>query len=206
MLAYPELTLFSLNTGLRQRNVLDLKWQQLDLARKVAWYHSDEMKAGQALGVALNDTAMEVIRRQVGKHPIYVFVNKRKNPIQEINSRYWKESLLKAGIENFTWHDLRHTWASWLVQRGIPLRVLQGMGGWKTLSMVQRYAHLAPEHLHPHAQMLESVVTAVGTELAQCKNPAHILEPDSRGKEVEIANKNSVLLVPGAGIEPARGV
>lgn len=48
---------------------------------------------------------------------------------------------------DFTWHDLRHTWASWHVMNGTPLPVLQQLGGWKTLQMVMRYAHLAPEHL-----------------------------------------------------------
>ncbi len=131
---YADLIVFSLNTGLRQRNLLDLKWSQVDLQRKVAWYHPDEMKAGKALGVALNDTALAVIERQRGNHPIFVFVNKRRNPIGEINSRYWKVSLERAGIEDFTWHDLRHTWASWLIQRGVPLRVLQEMGGVEDIS------------------------------------------------------------------------
>jgi integrase len=52
---------------------------------------------------------------------------------------------------DFTWHDLRHTWASWHAMSGTPLPVLQQLGGWKTLQMVMRYAHLAPEHLAGHA-------------------------------------------------------
>ena len=156
---FADMIIFSLNTGLRQANVLGLTWNQVDLDRKVCWYHPDEMKAGNALGVALNDTAVEVLKRQIGKHKKFVFVNKRNNPIGGINSRYWKKTLELAEIEDFTWHDLRHTWASWLVQRGVPLRVLQEMGGWKTLRMVQRYAHLAPEHLHQHAQVLHELVT-----------------------------------------------
>lgn len=67
------------------------------------------------------------------------------------------KALKKVEINNFRWHDLRHTWASWLVQKGVPLRTLQEMGGWKTLSMVMRYAHLAPEHLHEHARKLDDV-------------------------------------------------
>lgn len=172
---FSELIVFSLNTGLRQSNVLNLKWSQIDLHRKVAWYFPDEMKSGKALGVALNDTAIEVIRRQIGKHPVYVFVNGRGNPISGIDSRRWSETLSRAGIEDFTWHDLRHTWASWLVQRGVPLRVLQEMGGWKTLGMVQRYAHLAPEHLHPHAKILQGLVDANDTKMAHIKKSANDL-------------------------------
>ena len=79
-------------------------------------------------------------------------------------------SLKQAGIEDFTWHDLRHTWASWLVQRGVSLRILQEMGGWKTLAMVQRYAHLAPEHLHEHAEILQSLVGTDDTNRAHRRN------------------------------------
>ena len=69
----------------------------------------------------------------------------------------WKQALQKAGIQNFRWHDLRHTWASWLVQRGVPLVALKEMGGWEKLDMVMRYAHLATEHLLPHAGLLDQV-------------------------------------------------
>jgi integrase len=61
---------------------------------------------------------------------------------------------MRAGIENFRWHDLRHTWASWHAQLGTPLYVLKELGGWETLEMVNRYAHLAPEHLKAHAARL----------------------------------------------------
>jgi integrase len=53
---------------------------------------------------------------------------------------------------------LRHTWASWHVQNGTPLNVLQELGGWSSYEMVQRYAHLAPEHLSEYANNLERIV------------------------------------------------
>ena len=145
---------FSLATGLRQRNVLTLKWQQVDLERRVCWYYADETKSGRALGVSLNDIAMQVLNEQQGKHSEFVFLNGRNKPDTKINSEIWAKVLAKAKIENFRWHDLRHTWASWLIQRGVPLATLQEMGGWETPSMVQRYAHLAPEHLHKHSALL----------------------------------------------------
>ena len=54
-------------------------------------------------------------------------------------------------------HDLRHTWASWLIQSGVPLSVLQEMGGWESIEMVRRYAHLAPNHLTEHAKQIDSI-------------------------------------------------
>lgn len=61
---------------------------------------------------------------------------------------------MRAGIENFRWHDLRHTWASWHVQSGTPLNVLQELGGWESVEMVQRYAHLGRSHLAAYADNL----------------------------------------------------
>lgn len=149
---------FSLATGLRQGNVLTLKWQQIDMNRQVAWFYGDETKSGSALGVSLNELAMQVLNEQQGKHHEFVFLNGRNKPDTKIHSGTWKKVLERAEIENFRWHDLRHTWASWLIQRGVPLAALQEMGGWETPSMVQRYAHLAPEHLHKHSALLNHLL------------------------------------------------
>ena len=70
-----------------------------------------------------------------------------EGPIRRVNNREWKQPLEKAGIKNFRWHDLRHTWASWHIQNGTPLSVLQELGGWESSEMVRRYAHLSAEHL-----------------------------------------------------------
>lgn len=64
--------------------------------------------------------------------------------LEVVNTRSWRKALKRAGITNFRGHDLRHTWASWLVQRRVPLFVLQELGGWQSAEMVRRYAHLSP--------------------------------------------------------------
>ncbi|MDP2156048.1 MAG: tyrosine-type recombinase/integrase, partial [Sulfuricella sp.] len=69
----------------------------------------------------------------------------------------WHKALDRVGIENFRWHDLRHTWASWHVQQGTPLFALQELGGWESPEMVRKYAHLACEHLAPYADKLCSL-------------------------------------------------
>jgi hypothetical protein len=72
------------------------------------------------------------------------------------------QALKRTGIENFRWHDLRHTWASWHVQGGTPLFELQELAGWETEKMVRRYAHLAAEHLAIYASNTESHGTTAG--------------------------------------------
>jgi integrase len=78
----------------------------------------------------------------------------------------FKSSALKrASITDFRWHDLRHTWASWLIQNGTPLYDLQEMGGWKSAAMVRRYAHLAPAQMARHAAVVDGLLR--GTSTAQ---------------------------------------
>jgi Site-specific recombinase XerD len=153
---------FSLETGLRQANVTGLLWSQVDLARKVAWIHPDQAKARKAIAIPLSDMAVLVIRGQLGKHDTHVFSYRGKS-VQHVNNHAWDKALVRAGIEDFRWHDLRHTWASWHVQRGTPLHVLQELGGWESVEMVRRYAHLSGEHLSAYAQNLTGKVRPVAT-------------------------------------------
>lgn len=137
---------FALSTGLRQSNILGLEWSQVDLERKMLWIHPDQAKARKAIGVPLNTEAFEVLVAQRGKHERFVFTYQGEHLVTA-NTRAWGKALERAGIKDFRWHDLRHTWASWHVQNGTPLHILKELGGWRTMVMVQRYAHLAPEHL-----------------------------------------------------------
>ena len=145
---------FTLATGLREANVTGLEWSQIDMQRKVAWIHPDQAKGGKAIGIPLNKDAVSVLREQVGKHHTSVFTYKGKS-ILRAGTKAWRAGLKRAGIDNFRWHDLRHTWASWHVQNGTPLHILQELGGWSSYEMVRRYAHLAPEHLADYAGKVE---------------------------------------------------
>ncbi|MBL6749449.1 MAG: site-specific integrase [Nevskia sp.] len=140
---------FSLLTGLRQRNVRELRWSQVNLTERVAWIHPDEAKARKAIPVPLSIAAVKVIQDQIVAGSPYVFTYKGL-PIRQVNTKAWRNALNRAGIEDFRWHDLRHTWASWHVQRGTPLYALQELGGWASVEMVRRYAHFSPAHLTTH--------------------------------------------------------
>lgn len=143
--------IFTLATGLRQANVTGLEWRNVDLASRLCWVEPDNSKNGKLLRVELNDDALAILKEQRFKHQARVFVYKG-GPITNVSTKAWYAALNRAGIDNFRWHDLRHTWASWHVQAGTPLEVLKDLGHWSSYEMVLRYAHLAPQHLAHHTK------------------------------------------------------
>lgn len=147
---------FSLASGLRENNVLELEWGQVDLRRRVAWLHGDQMKGKVALGIPLNDAALSVLETRKGIHKRWVFGNP-DYPLSKASNRAWYAAVKKAKLKGFRWHDLRHTWASWAVMSGVRLEELMKLGGWKSYSMVLRYAHLAPEHMAEAASKIRPV-------------------------------------------------
>lgn len=147
---------FTLNTGLRENNVLGLEWSQVDLRRRVAWIYGDQAKGGSPIGVPLNDGAMAILEARKGIDKVLVFGNP-DYVLYKASNRAWYQALRDAKLVGFRWHDLRHTWASWAVMSGVRLEELQQLGGWKTLAMVTRYAHLASEHLAGAAAKVKPV-------------------------------------------------
>jgi integrase len=120
----------------------------------MAWIHADQSKSGRAFPVPLNENALEVLEKRLGEHPTYV-ITYRDQPVARTTTKAWYAALKRAGIEDFRWHDLRHTWASWHVQSGTSLAELQELGGWSCHEMVLRYAHLGGEHLKRAAGRIE---------------------------------------------------
>jgi len=150
-----DMAIFAVATGLRQANVKDLHWQYVDLQRQHAWIPGSQHKNGKPHSAPLNEMAMSVLRKQVGKHATLVFTYQGK-PIKQVSTRAWRHALVRAGIEDFRWHDLRHTFATWHRQAGTPTHELQRLGGWRTGVMVERYAHVAPEGLQSAASRLDA--------------------------------------------------
>jgi integrase len=149
---------FTLATGLRENNVLELDWSQVDLGRRVAWFYADQMKGRVEHGIPLNDAALAVLRERKGIHKRWVFGNP-DYPLTKASNRAWYNALRKSKLKEtgVVWHTLRHTWASWAVMSGVRLEELMKLGGWKTYSMVLRYAHLAPEHMAEAAAKVRPV-------------------------------------------------
>lgn len=154
-----DMAVFSVATGLRQSNVTRLQWRKVSLERRHLWIAAADHKNGKEHGVPLNDMAMDVLTRRQGDHPTHVFTYEGR-PIVQVNTKAWRNALKRAGIEDFRWHDLRHTFATWHREAGTPTHELQRLGGWKTQSMVERYAHVAPEGLQFAASRLDNLVAS----------------------------------------------
>ncbi|MFZ1908437.1 MAG: tyrosine-type recombinase/integrase, partial [Burkholderiales bacterium] len=92
------MVVFSLHTRLRKANVIGLQWSQVDLVRRCVWIHADQAKARKPLFVPLTEGAVEVVRRQLGKHLEYVFTFRGK-AVYQVNGKAWKGALARAGIE-----------------------------------------------------------------------------------------------------------
>lgn len=135
----------ALNTGLRRSEQYGLTWDCVDFERRQLTV--PRSKNGTARHIPLNDPAVTALRK-LAVHRNggpYVFVNLRGARLQ--SSRFWFDrAVATAALSDFTWHCLRHTFASRLVMAGVDLRTVQELMGHKTIQMTVRYAHLAPQH------------------------------------------------------------
>jgi hypothetical protein len=118
------------------------------------------VKGNRALGIPLNESAMQVLAARTDAHGDYVFTY-RGQPLKGVVNTAWRAALAKAGISDLRFHDLRHTWASLMIQNGVPKPMIKELGGWRSERMVDRYAHLEPAHLAPHAQVIDRVLGGV---------------------------------------------
>jgi site-specific recombinase XerD len=142
---FPELDL-ALHTGLRLSEMYGLDWQDVDLARCLILIRRG--KNGESRYARLNSIALKAIDelRKRGDGTGAVIRNLEGEPLA--GPRYWFEkAIAKAGIANFHWHDLRHTFASRLTMAGVGLRATQDALGHKSVAMTVRYSHLAPDFL-----------------------------------------------------------
>lgn len=138
---------FALLTGLRRSNVFGLCWENVNLEQGMVVVHADEAKAGHRILVPLNAQAKALLSAMPEPRKGRVW-----GDMERVWANTWESACKKAGVPGFRFHDLRHTWASWHAMAGTPLSVLQELGGWHSAQMVQRYAHLSPEHLAAAAE------------------------------------------------------
>lgn len=141
-----SLTLFALMTGCRMSEIFNLTWQKVDFKNKIAHVTADTNKSELSRAIPLNQTALQLLTT-IPEESEFVFLNSNGEKFNDLNRKAYNKAVAEAKLKPFTFHDLRHTWASWHAQDGTPLLVLKELGGWKKLEMVMKYAHLCESHL-----------------------------------------------------------
>lgn len=145
-LLYPAVIL-SLATGMRRGEVRGLTWDRVRLEDGVILL--EVTKNGERRGVPLSGHALEVVREHARVRRLdskYVFPSGEGGKGYDFRRPFTK-ALLRAGIADFHWHDMRHTCASYMVMSGANLATVAELLGHKTLAMTKRYSHLSQEHL-----------------------------------------------------------
>ena len=148
--------ILSLNTGIRKGTLLKLKWSNVDLENKQLKLEAAIMKGGKDAVLPLNDAACEELARwkkRTRKQKGLVFSVHGKR-LSDTRTQFCK-LLEQAGIKNFSWHCLRHDFASRLAMAGVSMHVVQKLMCHSTLQMTERYAHLAPSVLAEAVSVLE---------------------------------------------------
>jgi integrase len=146
------IVVLAMSSGMRRGEIANLRWDQVDLQRAVIRLLSDDTKTSHARAVPIAGPAHEgllsLAEAKVRPLNNLVFASadpsSRAKPIEFQNA--WKKALERAGIEDFRFHDLRHTAASYLAMNGATLAEIAEVLGHKTLAMVKRYAHLTEQH------------------------------------------------------------
>lgn len=134
----------ALNTGMRRGEILNLKWTDLDFRRGIIYLY--QTKNNEKREIPMNETVKTAFIR-VRKHPDspFIFCDKHGQPFYNLRTSFFT-ACKKAGIINFRFHDLRHTFASQLVMSGVDLNTVRELLGHKSLEMTLRYSHLSPDH------------------------------------------------------------
>jgi integrase len=186
------LVMFALDTGWRRSELLKLDWRNVDLERgRIVFVQN---KNGEDRAIRLTDRARAILALLGPQQssPVFTF---RGNAMQTVTTLF-ERARAKAGLCDARFHDLRHTFASRLVQKGVPLYEVMQLTGHKSLIMVQRYAHLAPEF----QERAICALNAYGHDLGTVANVGGEMKagPKRRNHQVSLG----VSMVEPDGIEP----
>tara|TARA_Y100000289_G_C3904379_1_gene141061 strand:- start:118 stop:1008 length:891 start_codon:yes stop_codon:yes gene_type:complete len=165
-----DLVTFGVHTGLRKTNCTHLRWDQLEKDFWELCIEGVDVKNGNKFRTVLNADARRVILRRLaradrlekefGWRSEFVFAKDHSNkPSTNVCDATWRKAVARAGLpEGTCFHTLRHTFASWNMRNEVPEMVIQQLGGWSNLSMLQRYVHIKDEQKRKAVQGLEGML------------------------------------------------
>lgn len=155
-----DVSTFALATGLRQANVMGLRW---------SWVKGDWLlippeftKTEKPYGIPLNRTAQDILKTRkemTVRHPELVFLNRGKPWYRVALCDAVRKAVQASDIPEFTFHCFRHTFASWLAQKGVSHAIRARLGCWATGSIADHYSHFDVESLRQYAELIDEVLT-----------------------------------------------
>lgn len=154
-----DVFMFAVNTGLRQMELITLEWNQIDLENKLLILHNRNnlTKSKRIRSLPLNKVSFEIIERRfsrsLSKNLVFTYHNEPIN--QQFISHKIKKIIKASGINpKLNFHSLRHTFASWLVQKGVSIYEVSRLLGHSDVRVTQIYAHLKTENLRNAVELL----------------------------------------------------
>jgi len=165
----------ALNTGMRKGEILNLKKTNVDFNN--AYILVEGTKNGEFRKIPMNKKLTQTLRDVIGKSKSEFVFSENGKPYGDVKTGWWTV-LKKAGIENFRFHDLRHTFGSRLGMAGVDLGTIQELMGHKDIKMTKRYSHPTPEHKKKAVEILDGT-TPIFTPAVQ---------KEERQKVVNIGN------------------
>lgn len=155
-----NLLTLALNTGMRREEMLGLEWRRVDFQAGLIHLEAHHTKSGKRRSVPMNKAARQAMLAQASYRAEHcpasqwVFCRQHGGRIEDARKGFLA-ACAKVGIEDFRFHDLRHTCAAWLVSAGVPLTEVRDLLGHSSVTMTERYAHLAPERVRSAVAMLD---------------------------------------------------
>jgi site-specific recombinase XerD len=154
---YHGMAIVALHTGLRKTEMFSLEWRDIDFKHGQVTARGATTKSKKTRIIPMSEPLRECLQKlsrvRLINNP-YVFVGELPGDRQKDLPKYWEDYLKQAGIQEFRWHDLRHTFASRLVMSGVDLYSVMKLLGHSSLKMTQRYAHLSPDYLKSAVSVL----------------------------------------------------
>jgi integrase len=142
----------ALETGMRMGEILNLKWENLNLCEGNIYVIETKTNETRYLPISnrLRETLIP-LRPGLPEEPVFQYKGKAIGTFRTA----FNAALRRSGVDKFTFHDLRHTFASVLVMKGVDLATVQELLGHKSIVMTKRYSHPTPEHKRRAIELLD---------------------------------------------------
>jgi len=164
-------------TGMRRGEILNLKWPDVDFRRKIITILKTKGQKKREVPVGVGISRLLLKQRKHPDNP-YVFCYEDGRCIGSFK-RSFKTALKRAGIKDFTFHDLRHTFASHLVMSGVDLKTVQEIMGHSSFTTTLRYAHLAQNHKRRAMEIFDSRMDTIWTPKREKEKTEKLLSSEA---------------------------